>query len=137
MKVLVVDFDDNSRKAMVESLLYLGFEGAEVFEAVDASQAKQHMTEHPDTDLMMLDFNLPKINGYDYLVGLRLTPEHVETPLVVMVTCEDSMGSMLSALAAGANEYIMKPFDHEIVVGKLEMIGALPKRERNKEHICH
>ncbi len=132
MKVLVVDFEDDSRKAMVKSLAHLGFD---VFEAADVKQAQLHMSEHPDTHLMMLDFNLPKVSGFDYLVELRLTPEHVETPLVVMVTNENSMGSMLSALAAGANEYIMKPFDDEIVAGKLEMIGALPAR--HKEHICH
>ena len=81
------------------------------------------MAEHPDTDVVMLDWNMPVMNGYDFLVAMRDMPEHATSPKVIMVTTETGMPQMLKALAGGADEYIMKPFDKDMVAGKLEMVG--------------
>jgi len=54
---------------------------------------------------------------------MRDMPEHATSPKVIMVTTETGMPQMLKALAGGADEYIMKPFDKDMVAGKLEMVG--------------
>ena len=122
MKVLIVDHEDENRAAMRQILHDLGFE---VMQVSDAEHAKPIMDKHPDIDLVMLDSNLPYGSGYDYLVEIRLMPQYMEKPKIVMVTCESRMNHILKALAAGADEYIMKPFDKDMVREKLCIIGVL------------
>jgi len=97
--------------------------GFGILEAEDGQQALDQMQENPDTALILLDWHMPVMNGYDFLVNLRSRPEHGSSPVVIMVTTEASMPSMLKALAAGADEYIMKPFDIDLVKSKLDIIG--------------
>jgi len=120
MKALIVDDAKVVRVALSRILNQLGYE---TVKAEDGQQALKAMAEHPDTDVVMLDWNMPVMNGYDFLVALREIPAHATSPKVVMVTTETGMPQMLKALAAGADEYIMKPFDKDMVAGKLEMVG--------------
>ncbi len=133
MRSLAVDHDSETRSLMVDILHHLAFD---VVQAEDAEQAKVMMNTYPDIALILLDFNLPTQSGYDYLVELRLTPQYIEEPKVV-VTCETSMGSMLSALAAGANEYIMKPFNEDVVVEKLDILGIAHAEVSDGGKTCH
>ncbi|MDX8395672.1 MAG: response regulator [Mariprofundaceae bacterium] len=119
-KALVVDDAKVVRVSLGRIMLALGFE---VFEAADGQQALDQMEANPDMTLILLDWNMPVMNGYDFLVALRGNPNHTTTPPVIMVTTETGMSSMLKALAAGADEYIMKPFDKDTVAGKLDIIG--------------
>jgi len=120
MKALIVDDAKVVRVALSRIMNQLGYE---TVKAEDGQQALDAMAEHPDTNVVMLDWNMPVMNGYDFLVALREIPAHARNPKVIMVTTETDMPSMLKALAAGADEYIMKPFDKDMVAGKLEMIG--------------
>jgi len=119
-KVLIVDDAKVVRVSLGRIMVQLGYL---VVEAADGKQAQERMQEHDDIDLVMLDWNMPVMNGYDFLVALRSDPKHIRKPSVIMVTTETGMTSMLKALAAGADEYIMKPFDKETVVGKLDIVG--------------
>jgi len=120
MKALIVDDAKVVRVALGRIMNQLGYE---TVKAEDGQQALAAMAEHPDMDVVMLDWNMPVMNGYDFLIAMREMPEHANAPKVIMVTTETGMPQMLKALAGGADEYIMKPFDKEMVAGKLEMVG--------------
>lgn len=135
MKALIVDDDEVVRVVMKEILISLGYD---VLEAENIKQAKQCLATCADLDLMTLDSTLAHQSGTGFLAELRAIPKYIEKPKVVMVTCENSMDSILAALAAGANEYIMKPFDKDIVREKLDMIGMLHAEMPNtEEKTCH
>ncbi|MDX8409910.1 MAG: response regulator [Mariprofundales bacterium] len=120
MKGLVVDDAKVVRVSLGRMMKQLGYE---VLEAADGAQALEQMEANPDVDVVMLDWNMPVMNGYDFLVEMRKKPEHASSPKVIMVTTETGMGQMLKALAAGADEYIMKPFDKDMVASKMEIVG--------------
>lgn len=75
-------------------------------------------------DLIILDWNMPNMNGLEFLQSLRAMPSSKETK-VVMCTTENDMSHIMQAMQNGANEYIMKPFDKEIVENKLSLIGLI------------
>jgi two-component system chemotaxis response regulator CheY len=68
---------------------------------------------------------MPEMNGLDLIKHLRHNPE-LASLKVIMVTTETEVDHIVSALEAGANEYVMKPFTKDIIRGKLEMVGILP-----------
>jgi len=120
MKALIVDDARVVRLALRGIMQQLGWE---TVEAEDGKQAIGKMQKNPDIALILLDWHMPVMNGYDFLLSLRASPGHAETPRVIMVTTEASMPSILKAIAAGANEYIMKPFDAEMLREKIDMVG--------------
>jgi len=120
-KVMVVDDARVVRVSLGKIMQSLGFE---VIKCEDGQQAMQAIEKNPDVALIMLDWHMPVMNGYDFLVRLREMPEHNSSPLVVMVTTEASMPSMMKALSAGADEYVMKPFDVGIIKSKLDLLGV-------------
>ena len=120
MKTLVVDDARVVRLALRGIMQQLGWD---VFEAENGQQAMEQVLKHADVDLILLDWHMPVMNGYDFLVGLRAAPTFAEKPKVVMVTTEASMPSIIKAISAGADEYIMKPFDAHVIEEKLTMLG--------------
>jgi two-component system, chemotaxis family, chemotaxis protein CheY len=75
-------------------------------------------------DCVLLDWNMPIMNGLDFLKKLR-AEYGPDKPPVVFCTTETDMSSIEQAIVNGAQEYIMKPFDEEILVGKFEQVGLL------------
>jgi two-component system, chemotaxis family, chemotaxis protein CheY len=117
---LVVDDSSVIRKIIRRMLAKLQF-------AVDEAEDAQMALEYCKTalpDLIMLDWNMPNMDGMEFLKVLRAMPGG-DKPKVVFCTTENSMQNILSAIEAGADEYIMKPFDDEIVRTKLEQVGML------------
>ncbi|MBL4760020.1 MAG: response regulator [Mariprofundaceae bacterium] len=121
-KALVVDDAKVVRISLGRIMKALGFE---VLEAADGAAAQEQMQENDDISVILLDWNMPVMNGYEFLLALRADPKYITEPRVIMVTTETGMPSMLKALAAGADEYIMKPFDKEMVMGKLDIVGIV------------
>jgi len=119
-KALVVDDAKVVRISLGRIMTALGFD---VLEAANGALAQEQMQAHDDIAVVLLDWNMPVMNGYEFLVALRSDPNYVAEPRVIMVTTETGMSSMLKALAAGADEYIMKPFDKEMVMDKLNIVG--------------
>jgi two-component system chemotaxis response regulator CheY len=76
-------------------------------------------------DVILLDWNMPVMDGYSFLKQLRSTPEG-QVPKVVFCTTENDLAFITRALEAGADEYIMKPFDKDILAAKLQELGVLP-----------
>jgi len=75
-------------------------------------------------DAILLDWNMPNMNGIDFLRELRKLPGG-QTPVVVFCTTENDIEHIQEAISAGANEYIMKPFDSEIMQAKFSQVGLL------------
>ena len=117
---LVVDDSRVIRKVARRILEDLGFEVAEAADGADA--LAWCVTAMPDA--ILLDWNMPGMTGLEVLRRLRREPGG-DVPRVVFCTVENELDRIREALALGANEYIMKPFDGDIVAGKLAMAGAL------------
>jgi two-component system chemotaxis response regulator CheY len=82
-------------------------------------------SEKAAVNLVLADWNMPEMNGLELLKKLRQDPE-LASLKVIMVTTETEVDHMVSALEAGANEYVMKPFTKDILKEKLELVGILP-----------
>ena len=80
-------------------------------------------------DVILLDWNMPVMNGIDFLRALRRLPGG-EAVVVVFCTSESDLARIQEAIDLGANEYIMKPFDSEIVALKLAQAGLLGEGHR-------
>ena len=76
------------------------------------------------TDLVLVDWNMPNMSGVDFVRAVRAIRQYDSLPLV-MVTTNTELDQIASALEAGANEYIMKPFTQDVIRGKLELLGLL------------
>ena len=75
-------------------------------------------------DVALVDWNMPEMNGYDFLCAARKDSKY-DDMRIMMVTTETEMEQMVKAISAGANEYVMKPFTKEIILGKLDLLGLV------------
>ncbi|MCB1473802.1 MAG: response regulator [Rhodobiaceae bacterium] len=117
---LVVDDSSVIRKVARRILEDLGFM---VTEAEDGDTALEACTD-AFPDAILLDWNMPRMDGLSFLEQMRSLPGG-DAPKVVFCTTENDIGKIARALRAGADEYIMKPFDREIVEAKLMQAGLL------------
>lgn len=115
---LIVDDSAVIRKVARRILEGLSFRTAE---AEDGEQALVQCRETMP-DAILLDWNMPRMDGYEFLRELRRMPAG-DTPKVVFCTSENDVACIARALHAGADEYIMKPFDKEIMTAKLREVG--------------
>ena len=100
--------------------------GYEVCEAANGLEALAVIAvEKSEVRLVLVDWNMPEMNGLDLLKKLRQDPD-LASLVVVMVTTETETDHMTEALTAGANEYVMKPFTKDILLEKLQMVGIHP-----------
>jgi two-component system chemotaxis response regulator CheY len=119
MHALVVDDSKTMRMILREHLKKLGFEVTEAGNGREALLALKGMVK---TDLVLVDWNMPEMDGISFVRAIRAKPHYSSLPLV-MVTTNTEMSQVSNALAAGANEYIMKPFNRDILREKLELLG--------------
>jgi two-component system, chemotaxis family, chemotaxis protein CheY len=117
---LVVDDSSVIRKIARRILEGLDFE---IVEAEDGEKALG-VCKRGMPDPMLLDWNMPVTDGYEFLRSLRLMPGG-EHPKVVFCTTENGLDQIARALQAGANEYIMKPFDKDIIAAKFQEVGLI------------
>jgi two-component system chemotaxis response regulator CheY len=119
-KALVVDDSKTIRIIIRRILVDLGYE---VLEATNGIHALEIIEPEKDmVKLVLADWNMPEMNGLELLKRLRQDSE-LSSLKVIMVTTETEMSQMSSALDAGANEYVMKPFTKDILKEKLELVG--------------
>jgi two-component system chemotaxis response regulator CheY len=117
---LVVDDSTVVRKIARRILEELGFQ---VVEAEDGNKALEACKrELPEA--VLLDWNMPNMDGFEFLGNLRRMPGG-DAPKVVFCTTENDIDHISRALAAGANEYIMKPFDKDIITAKFAEVGLI------------
>lgn len=121
---LVVDDSRVVRKVARRIVEDLGFTCEE---AEDGQQAYDYCANNTP-EIILLDWNMPVMSGIDFLEKLRAS-EGGDKPLVVFCTTENDMEHIQRAMQAGANEYIMKPFDGDIIKSKFIQIGLLNMEE--------
>ena len=116
---LVVDDSKVIRKVARHILETLDFT---VAEACDGREALDACLASPP-DVILLDWNMPVMSGMDFLRALREAPI-ASRPKVVFCTTENGMAHIRAAIEAGADEYVMKPFDRETLESKLQIVGV-------------
>lgn len=79
-------------------------------------------------DLVLVDWNMPVMSGVEFIRKMRNLPDG-KKPIVIFCTIENDLEHINEAVAAGANEYIMKPFDTDIIHSKLDLLGLPVKKE--------
>ena len=117
---MIVDDSSVIRKVARRILEGLDFQ---VSEAEDGEQALE-LCRRELPNAVLLDWNMPKMDGYEFLRALRRLPGG-DGPKVVFCTTENDVAHIARALHAGANEYIMKPFDKDIVEAKFQEVGLI------------
>jgi len=122
MKALVVDDSRAMRAILSRHLKELGFE---VHEAKSGLDALMVLHKVGGVELAMVDWNMPEMDGFEFLRRVRSESEYDEVR-IMMVTTESEMSQVQVALEAGANEYLMKPFDREALLEKLLLLGIDP-----------
>ena len=122
MQALVVDDSRAMRMLMGRLLKDIGFA---VDEAGDGTEALVRLRERVLVDpvqLALVDWNMPEMSGIELVEAVRADPAF-SSLRIVMVTTETELSQVTRALEAGADEYLMKPFTRDDVVGKLELLG--------------
>lgn len=122
MRALVVD-DSRAMRSIIRR--HLGELGIGVDEAGSGAEALFALNQIQMPDVVLLDWNMPDMNGLECLRRLRADAGTENLP-VMMVTTESEMAQVALALEAGANEYLMKPFDRQALLEKLLLLGLDP-----------
>jgi len=115
---LIVDDSRVVRKVARQILEQLAFRASEAEDGRAALDACRRQMP----DAILLDWNMPNMNGIEFLQALR-QERNGDRPVVLFCTTESDISFMAKAIEAGANEYIMKPFDREILESKLVQVG--------------
>ncbi len=113
---------DDSRVVRKVARRILEGHGFAVREAADGQQALD-ACDMAMPDCVLLDWNMPVMSGIDFLKALRA--KYGPEPPVVFCTTETDMSFIEQAIQHGAQEFIMKPFDEEILIGKFAQVGLL------------
>ena len=120
MKVLVVDDSAIMRKVIEQILEMLGHESVPATHGLDAFEK---LKEHADVRLILLDWNMPEMNGIEFLRAIKDRPGLSEIP-VIMLTTESERRKMIEAIEAGAKHYLTTPFQPETLATKiLQCVG--------------
>lgn len=123
MQALIVDDSVTVRKIIRKILEELGYSCHEAEDGLKAVEfCKNKMPE-----LILLDWNMPNMNGLEFLKALRAMPNGT-VPKVIFCTTENSMDFIQNGMGAGADEYIMKPFDKDLIKTKLVQLGILEEK---------
>ena len=118
-RILVVDDDAVTRLSIQKCLAH--DPNIEVTTSSSGDEVLKRLTGGEQVDRLLVDWNMPGLDGYELVCAVRADPrfKHLK---ILMLTAETSMEHVQSALAAGADEYLMKPFTKEMLLGKLAMI---------------
>ena len=121
MRALVIDDSRAVRLFIGNVLRELGVETAE---AGNGQEGLECLREIPDIDLVLVDWNMPVMDGLEFITAVRANRSFDKVRLV-MVTTESESSQVMRALSAGADEYVMKPFTRDVLVAKLTMLDLL------------
>jgi two-component system chemotaxis response regulator CheY len=119
MRALVID-DSRAMRAILRKVLSEA--GFEVIEAEHGRDALEKLESESCPDVALVDWNLPEMNGVEFVEAVRSTSAY-ESMRLIMVTTEIEREQMAKALDAGADEYVMKPFSKDSLLEKLALVG--------------
>jgi two-component system chemotaxis response regulator CheY len=119
MKALVIDDSKAMRMVLKKILGELGFEVGEAENGINALEA---LGKEPRPELVLVDWNMPEMNGYEFVRAVRSRPEYDDIRLM-MVTSETQADGVDRVVEAGADEYVTKPFTRESLAEKIGLLG--------------
>lgn len=121
-KAMVVDDSRAIRMILTRTLTAMGWQ---VCEAANGKEAINVLESSPEAiNLVLVDWNMPEMNGLEFVRRVRHDNRYDNTKLM-MVTTETQVEQMVTALEAGANEYVMKPFTKDVIEDKLRILGLV------------
>jgi two-component system chemotaxis response regulator CheY len=120
MRALVID-DSRAVRLLIRNIL--SDLGMDVVEAGHGREGLDRLGECPDVELVLVDWNMPVMDGLEFITAVRKQQAY-DPVRIVMVTTETESDQVTRALAAGANEYVMKPFNKDVLVAKLSMLDV-------------
>jgi two-component system chemotaxis response regulator CheY len=117
---------DDSRAMRLILTRIAGQLGFTVVEAGNGKEALDKLATLPEPpQLALVDWNMPEMNGLEFVTAVRAEPRY-KTMTLMMVTTESEQSQIVRALAAGAHEYVIKPFTPDAIVEKLALLGLVP-----------
>lgn len=122
MQALVVDDSRAMRSVLARHMKQLGFE---VAQAGDGKEALDQLDAGLRPTVALVDWNMPVMDGLTFVKTVRTRGELRDMSLM-MVTTESAHGNIVRALAAGAHEYVTKPFTEDAITEKLTLLGLVP-----------
>lgn len=121
MRAIVVDDSKAMRTILKRLLLECGYD--HVDEAENGVVGLDVLRKGARPGLMLVDWNMPEMNGLEFVTAVRSVPLF-NNVVIMMITTETAIERIEQALAAGADEYLMKPFNKEVLLEKLELLKA-------------
>ncbi len=118
---LIVDDSKVVRKVVRRIIETLGLN---VLEAEHGQEAVDQV-KSAAVDVMILDWNMPVMDGLECMQAIRADASITAQPIIIFCTTENDFSKIQTAMLAGANEYVMKPFDEQIIAGKLRQFGLI------------
>lgn len=126
MHALVIDDSRAMRMILSRTLTGLGFEVAQAGDGREALAVVEAAAEQGALpSVCLVDWNMPVMNGLEFVAAMRAVPQYRDITLM-MVTTESEHSQIVRALAAGAHEYVIKPFGPEAIEEKLRFLGLVP-----------
>lgn len=119
MKLLVVDDSSTMRRIIKNTLARLGYK--DVIEGGDGVEGWDALNANPDIEMLITDWNMPEMNGLELVKKVRADERFKDMP-IIMVTTEGGKAEVITALKAGVNNYIVKPFTPAVLKDKLAAV---------------
>ena len=123
MRAMVIDDSRAMRMILKRIVTKLNFDAVEAGDGQEALNLLAEMEEVPD--LALIDWNMPNMNGLEFVTAIRADARY-KNLTTVMVTTESEQSQIVRALAAGAHEYVIKPFTQGAMLEKLALLGLVP-----------
>jgi two-component system, chemotaxis family, chemotaxis protein CheY len=117
-KILIAD-----DSALMHKLMKVLLPGTALVHAMDGQEALSRLEEHPDVSLMIVDLDMPTMNGLELVHRLEAAGVLARVPVVVMTTAGKEQDAV-ACLRAGAAAYLRKPFQHQELVDLVAALGA-------------
>ena len=122
MKILVVDDSSTMRRIIKNTLARLGYK--DILEGADGVEGWAEMEANPDLEMLITDWNMPEMNGLELVKKVRADDRFIDLP-IIMVTTEGGKTEVITALKAGVNNYIVKPFTPQVLKEKLAVVMGI------------
>jgi len=122
MKIMIIDDSATMRKIIKSSLEAIG--SFDIEEAENCDDGLKLLTSGLTVNLILVDWNMPGMTGIDFTKSIRSNPALSKTP-IIMITSNSEKEHVLSAVMAGVNDYMAKPFTPDIFVGKIKKVLSI------------
>lgn len=122
LKLLVVDDSSTMRRIIKNTLARLGYN--DVLEGGDGVEGWNALDANPDIEMLITDWNMPEMNGLELVKKVRADARFKDMP-IIMVTTEGGKAEVITALKAGVNNYIVKPFTPQVLKEKLGAVMGI------------